>query len=425
MVDSLAEFAALAKKDGQTITLVAGDYELGDFLTPEVIKRKRRRKDFPLIEFSGSNNTFNLDGVTIRYQTEIRSSLRPPAHQAEFVISGNNNTLTGLKILCKGEGHSPGGALIAIEGENNTLSKARLLCQGSYPYGYGDLFGKGGGAIVIRHRKESCLLITGDGTQIRGCHLVMRSFGHGIFLQKDAADVLIEGCQVEGQMRSTTEMLRERGTVAHEKKFRTVIRNREGKNRILPGYMKSLSEDAFRTYSEHHPNLVIRNCQATNMRGGFEIRCKDSATLENCSAIGCERGFWVSSGAVLKNCSGDTRFGPLLYTEGSGIDAELTLLPGKSSSIVHRIAAIHGKDHKISLKAHQGRQRVEAKPIELGFSSPPAGENMSGYGEKDSTGIILRNETQMPVIVGSKAKDCRIESKGPISKNKGKRIEIL
>ena len=44
MVDSLAEFAALAKKDDQTITLVAGDYELGDFLTPEVIKRKRRRK---------------------------------------------------------------------------------------------------------------------------------------------------------------------------------------------------------------------------------------------------------------------------------------------------------------------------------------------------------------------------------------------
>ena len=423
-VSSLSELADHAQKSDQIITLAPGEYQLTDFITPKVIKAKRKSKDFVLLNFSGDNNQFHFADTTIWHDTTIRNALKPAIHSDEFLISGNDNTFKDLKILCKGDGISHGGTLVAIAGENNTLTDARLLCKGSFPYGYGDLFGKGAENVVIPARKHSGLLITGNHTTLQGCHLIMRSFGHGIFLQKDASDVLIENCEVEGEVRETRAMLAERGTVAAEKKFRTSIRTRNGKNEILPGYTKSLSEDAFRTYGAHR-NLVIRNCTATHMRGGFEIRSPEPALIENCKAIGCERAFWVSDGNILKNCSGDTQFGPLLYVEGKDVTAELTLLPQTSSSIVHSIAAIHGKDHTITIKAPNGRQRVPPRPIQIGFSSPAAGENMSEGGEKPASGITLNNQTTMPVIIGEEAQDCKIESQGRILTNKGKDITIL
>ena len=284
--------------------------------------------------------------------------------------------------------------------------------------------GKGGRGNVVPHRKHSSLLITGDGTTIQDCKIIVRSFGHGIYLQEDAADVLIENCEVRGQVRQTSEMLAERGTLAHEKNFRTTIQNREGTNRILPGYTKSLAEDAFRTYG-NHPRLIIRDCKAIQMRGGFEVRSKEPALLENCSAIGCERGFWVADGTWLKNCSGDTRFGPLLYTEGEGVTVELTLLPDSSSSVIHSIAAIHDKNHTITIKTNQRRQRIPAQPILVGFSSPSAGENMSRNGENNAHNITLHNETTMPVVIGRKAQDCTIQSNGKILQNKGRDIKLL
>lgn len=160
-------------------------------------------------------------------------------------------------------------------------------------------------------------------------------------------------------------------------------------------------------------------------RGGFEVRSKEPALLENCSAIGCERGFWVADGTWLKNCSGDPRFGPLLYTEGEGVTVELTLLPDSSSSVVHSIAAIHGKNHTITIKTNQRRQRIPAQPILVGFSSPSAGENMSRNGENNAHNITLHNETTMPVVIGRKAQDCTIQSNGKILQNKGRDIKLL
>ena len=423
-VRSLSELAEYAQKSDQSITLAPGEYQITDFITPKVIKAKRKSGEFALIDFSGSNNQFHFANTTIWHDTIIRNSLRPKIHSDEFPISGNGNTFKDLKLLCKGDGISHGGTLVAITGEGNTLIDARLLCQGSFPYGYGDLFGKGSENVVIPARKHSGLLITGDHTTLQGCHLIMRSFGHGIFMQKDASDVLIENCRVEGKVRGTREMLAERGTIAAEKKFRTSIRTRNGKNEILPGYTKSLSEDAFRTYGSHR-NLVIRNCIATHMRGGFEIRSPEPALLENCQAIGCERGFWVGDGNILKSCAGDTQFGPLLYVEGKDVNAELTLLPQSTSSIVHSIANIHGEDHTITIKAPNGRQRVPPLPIQIGYSSPAAGENMSEGSEKPASGIKLFNDTAMPVIIGAKASDCEIESRGRIIENKGEDIKIL
>jgi hypothetical protein len=423
-ISSLKELSEFAALSGNSVTMEPGKYPITDLLTPEEIARRKREKAFAIIDFSGSDNTFLLNGVVIEYDTAVRTALRPPQHSNEFLITGNSNRMQGLSINCSGDGTSPGGALFAISGKSNTLHDCTLLSRGSYPYGYGDLFGKGGAGTTIGHAKHSGLLITGDGTRLLSCRLFMHSFGHGYFLQEDAADVTLDGCTVEGVVRPSDEILAETEGPAQKIDFRTTMKTRGGKNVVLPGYMKSLSEDGFRTYGDH-PGLVMKNCTSTNMRGGFEIRSKDAAILESCSAIGNERGFWISNNAVLKNCKGDARYGPLLYVEGSGASVDLTLLPESKPGItVHNLAAIYGKDNRISIKPALGRERQPAIPIMIGYGPPPAGENMSNFGERDASGITLENLTTMPIIIGEKAKDCAITSKGKIAENKGEGIVI-
>src|SRR5205085_2748236 len=117
------------------------------------------------------------------------------------------------------------------------------------------------------------------------------------YIEEEAENLTFEGCEVEGVMRSSDEILSETSGLAVERDFQTDVKNRDGKNRVLPGYMKALSEDAFRTYEENK-NLTFKNCTARNMRGGFELRTKAGVRLENCTTVGCERGYWVSNDAV-------------------------------------------------------------------------------------------------------------------------------
>jgi len=308
-----------------------------------------------------------------------------------------------------------------VAGRGNTLRDCTFRVRGSFPYGYGDLFGKGG-PNVINPLKKSGVLVTGDGTTLVGCRLYMRAFGHGYFVQKDASDVRFEDCSVEGEMRPTEQMLAETSGPAFEKQFRTVGKNREGANRILPGYVKSLAEDGFRTYGRHR-NLTFKNCTATNMRGGFELRTREGVRLENCTAVGNERGFWVSSGVKMIGCKGDARFGPLLFVEGEGANVDLELLPAESDRVVHALATVHGSGHRVSIKP-SGGERTRAIPIVLGYGTPGAGEGMAPIPEREAKGVTLVNGTLMPVVVGAKASDCELLTRGPVRENAGKGILV-
>lgn len=313
-------------------------------------------------------------------------------------------------------------AALAVRGDGNTLRGVTLHVRGSFPYGYGDLFGKGG-PDIISHNKKSGLLVTGNGTAVLGCQLFMRSFGHGYFVQKDAADVRFEDCSVEGVMRPTSEMLAETNGPAFKVGFRTVAKNRAGENRVTPGYMKSLSEDCFRTYGVHK-NLVLKNCTAKNMRGGFELRTKTAVRLENCTATGCERAFWVSSGVTLVGGKGDAQFGPLLFAEGDNASVELELLPTESSMNVHALAAIQGSGHKIIIKSSSTGQRTKPLPILVGHGTPMMGEGMAAIPEQNARNISLRNETAMPVEIGRKASGGEVVTRGTVTANAGKNVTV-
>jgi parallel beta-helix repeat protein len=416
-VSSLKELASYAAKSNNQITLKAGKYRLADYLNADTIQAKVQRKDYQYLNFSGDNNIFIFDGVEIEIDTRLRELLKFPIHTSEIMVTGMGNTLQGLMITSTGNGLSPGGATIEVAGEKNSIKSFTIYVQGSFPYGYGDLFGKGG-PDVIRHQKQSGFLITGSHTNILGCKLYMRAFGHGFYIQKNAGDIYFEDCLVEGEVRSTDEILKERSGPAFDVNFRTWTPNREGQYIVTPGYMKSLCEDGFRTYGQNK-NIRFKNCTAKNTRGGFELRTNGGVVLENCTVIGAERAYWFGDNAVVKNCRGDANYGPLLFMEGSNADVEIELLPNESDRIVHALATIEGSNNKVTLKAVKGKNRTKALPILVGYTHPEHGESMSPYSEGECNKLFLKNRTNMPVVIGEMAIGCIIETKGTVWENNG------
>jgi hypothetical protein len=408
-ISSLAELAQVATRSDQTVKVKPGLYRLQEFIPLKSIKERQKRKEWQFITFSGSGNTFDFTGVTIELDTALRQALRSPIHTDEFLVSGARNTFKGLTITSVGDGRALGGAVLGVTGEGNTLHDCTIHVQGSHPYGYGDLFGKGG-------FKHSGIHITGSGSRFVGCKVFTKAFGHAFYLQENCNDVSFEDCHAEGVMRRTDEMLAETSGMAFDRSFMSEVLNRSGTKRVQPGYVKALSEDGFRTYHTHQ-NLRFKNCTAKNMRGGFELRTKSAPRMENCTVTGCERGFWVSEGAVVKNCQGDAQYGPLLYVEGDKAKVEVRLLPGESKDAkVHAVAAIYGSGNDVKITG----SRVHAVPILVGFTPPAMGENATAHGERAARGLILRNETNMPVVVGAKSEKCQIHTKGPVKENKGK-----
>jgi len=415
-ISSLAELAKAAAQDGVKVKMKSGTYPLTDFIPLASISDRQKRKEWQFLTFSGNQSDYDLSGVTIELDTALREKLHAPIHTDEFVIRGANVTLRGLTIQCKGNGKANHGAVLGIAGAGAILRDCTVHVQGSAPYAYGDLFGKGG-------LKHSGVHITGSHVRMMGCKVFTKSFGHGFYLQEDCNDVRFEDCYVEGVMRPTEEILAETSGMAFERQFTMTMKNRNGEARILPGYMKALSEDGFRTYGVHQ-DLVFKNCTAKNMRGGFELRTKTAPRVENCTVIGCERGFWVSTGAEVKSCRGDAQFGPLLYVEGDRAKVEVQLLPTEAKNVtVHTLAAIYGIDNDVTITAKAKREH-EA-PILIGYGPPGMGENMAPNPEMTVRGLVLHNLTTMPIVIGSKANHCRIMSEGPVKENKGKEIQEL
>lgn len=412
VLDSLVQLNEYAGKSGNQVTMKPGKYFLTDLIPLESIPQRRKDKRFTYIDFSGNNNRFQLDGVEIIADTAIREALRPSVHSNEFVVGGDHNQIHGLTITNTGNGKSPGGALVSIVGDDNTLSHCTFTVRGSFPYGYGDLFGKGG-QVVIGHRKHSGVQILGSRTKILDCRLFVRSFGHGFFVQ-GGANQHFENCYVEGEMRSTTEILQETDGPAHDAKFQMVLETRSGDHTILPGYTKAQCEDGYRTYNAVK-NLTLVDCVAKNMRGGFELRTKGGGVLiKNCESTGCERGYWVGNGATIEASRGDLRFGPLLYLEGQGAQVNLTCIGKGPQSIVHAAAAISGSNHVVTISATSPESITRHTPILVGFSAPPAGEGMCFLSARSAEHIVLENNTTAPVVVQGKAATNRISSQSEV-----------
>jgi hypothetical protein len=423
-VTNLTQLAEVAAHNGQMVRMQPGVYRVADYLTEEVLQqirasvdRSQRRPPVPMFVFHGNNNRFDLRDVTIEIDTSLYRLLPQGGYTRCFIIAGNSNLFDGLTIRNTGPQQGSNGNILSVAGQSNALENVTLHVHGSFPYGYGDLLGKGGPNLVPL-LKQSGIQILGGGTTLRRCRVFSRAFGHCFYIQ-GGGDVRLEDCYAEGVMRPTSAMLRDTNGPAFDLGFKSVCENRDGRFLITPGYIKSLSEDGFRTYGGAG-NVTLVNCTAVNTRAGFEIGARDDspqkAIIEDCLALGCERGYLLGSHVVVRRSRGDITHGPLLYLRGGrDSDVELELAGGGSDFTVHALATIAGVNHRVRLTVQPHEVNFPQVPILLGFGMPAHAEMSSPIRPAAATGITLINEiATVPVFKSSETADCRIESAGRV-----------
>lgn len=442
-IDSLKELAAFAQRDDVSVRLKPGVYELNDpsigqELDMKLYKGDTPTRDYPaaaLILFSGNRSTYDLSGSEIRLDTKL--------HQAfgtrklfEVFVTGDNNIIEGLKVRDVGD-HVPTGSaiMLTVMGDNNTIREADLYIHGSYPYGYGHLLGKGGNPIVPHH-KHSSLLVAGKNTNLIGCRVVTRAFGHGIVMQ-GAVDTLIKDCYVEGELRTTDDMLKETSGPAFDAGFKCDYPPGE----IISGQIKCLAEDGIRTYEYGHlvgrktERVTVVGCVIKNMRSGVSLGVEvGPSRVIDTTVIGCrERGYCIGTNGIIEGCKGDAMYGPLLTFVGRSAKncvIELELVDTVSDIEFPRLLEVNGEGHRITLRNHEGKKRSKPKPIVFGESdwgdihlfrapdSDPA--NYSG-----AINCTLINETGLPVVLSDLAEDCVVITNGEVLEDNGSGNEVV
>ncbi|MEI6892224.1 MAG: carbohydrate-binding domain-containing protein [Pontiella sp.] len=286
-------------------TITAADMAKGTFGTPR-------------FEFKGNNSTYDFTGVTINIAADVYTENYGMSH---IQILGNDNVLKNLTLVDQigkyVKKKRAGGKSIVIDGRGNRIEGFHVTVKGSFPYGYGDAFGKGGKGSTIGHSKHSACLVRGESNHVKNCTFIHRSYGHCIFMQA-ASNPIIEGCIVEGEIRSTADMLAEEGTGSPADKIDFLT---TWGYRLPAGYMMSTGEEGIRAYGggttyidgveykRGTSNPTVLNCTIKYMRGGVTLaHATGVVRVENCTTIGCEQGFGIGRGVAL-NCKSDVSHG--------------------------------------------------------------------------------------------------------------------
>lgn len=316
---------------------------------------------------------------------------------------------------------------IVMDGKNNRIEGFHVTTKGSFPYGYGDAFGKGG-KVVIKHQKHSACLIRGESNHLKDSKFIHRSYGHCIFMQA-ASNPIIEGCYVEGEVRKTDDMLKETSGPAFDVGFMTVWGYK-----LPKGYMLSTGEAGIRAYNAGETiidgkeyrrgtsNPTILNCTIKYMRTGVTIaHATGKKYVEGTTAIGCENGFSLGSGEVV-NCSADCSYGPVYsstYESDKGYNASITILPASQPYYngSGSVAYIGGSQHNITLK---GTEDV----VKEGLAIKVGGEknnirllngNFPHQNDFKASHFELNNLSNYPVVLSSKSSHVKVKSAGKVT----------
>ncbi|ANW95399.1 hypothetical protein AXE80_03500 [Wenyingzhuangia fucanilytica] len=414
-INSLTELKTYITQDNVNAVMTPGTYVINSTITGT----GNLLPDPIMFEFTGSNSTYDFTGVTFEFNTEILNDYGN-VEVVELRIYGDNNVLKNLTMEDIGtDAPRKRARAIHLDGLNNRIEGFHITVQGSYPYGYGDLFGKGGTNTVIGHRKHSGILVRGDGNHIKDCTMIHRSYGHGIFIQ-GGKNVLIEGVYMEGDdLRTTDDVLAEAGTgsPADNVAFMTTWGYT-----VPAGYMFSKQEDGIRTYASaglysndktgatttsSTENVTIKNCTVKRMRGAYSLAFGGgSISVENSSAIECEGGFGIISGGLIQNCSADAKYGMVYgnaYNTNKNITADITILNSDGGYGPHQLAYVGGSDNDITFRSSESYVS-QGRKIQLAGEKNDMrmlnGVNPSQTRHNSSSNTIV-NESDYPILLDS------------------------
>lgn len=420
VIDSLNELRGYASADNMKLRLTPGTYPLSRALFRH------------FIEFTGNHNHYDLTGVKLRADTVLFRQFGraggPAGIYCVLGISGHGNVMEGLEVETVGNQYGVSGRnkLFNITGSNNTLRNCLVRTHGSNPWGYGSLFGIGGGDV----RKMNGIRVgwPARDTKLIGCRVEMRAMGHAIFVQ-GAQNTLIEDCHVEGLLRLTDSILLETSGYAVDRNFTT--KNRHGyvegvtvgnDGRILPGEISSLSEDGIRMYprsarGQDTGSTTIKDCTVTNMRRGICTGLSAAGDrVINCQTSNCiATGFNVGSEDVLINCRADAKYSEALCLTGVNshhAQVELEILNSRGGLANNLLAKVNGNDHRVVLRTVDPDFIPNSMRIELATN---AGYCAGQRGDKCATRVTLTNETYTPITLLPGATGNRIASRGSVT----------
>lgn len=400
-VSSLQALRTAIQFNDQTITLKAGSYIITDLPEGERI-----------LEFLGSNNTIDLTDVYI--EIPVGSTER----QSYITVTGSGNTIIGgtfedtyandldevadfvsynndssLSYGLKGE------AVMTVSGNNNTVDGMKLTIRGSFPYGYGSIFGIGSNNIFGLN-KRCGIAIKGDSNSVVNAEIQQRSFCHGIYMQSPADNTLISNVLVEGRLRSTNDMLEE-GTesLPYYASYTTV----DGEP-IPTDEMNSLSEDGIRVYTGGG-SVTVENSTVKKMRGGMRLYLATNATVDNSTAIDCGTVNWnMPQGGIVTNSFANFTYAPVsdFSLSKSNQELEMTILASPDAVGSHNIADILGNNHSITFHREEDapEDSEETRVIMV-------------YGNNST----IINETEYAIVLALESSGNTIISAGKVTDN--------
>ncbi len=437
-VNTLTELLPYLKQDNVEVTLAPGTYtvtaeDIQNGLFPDYTDFLDR-KNYVLFLVSGNNSVYDFTDVTINVETAVFNAYTDDYDNFyEFQTTGNNNVLKNLTLVDLGsvdDFPKNGACNITMDGSYNRIEGFHITAKGSFPYGYGDSFGKGS-TYTISHKKHSAFLIRGESNHAKGVTIIHRTYGHCMFMQA-ANNALIEDCYLEGEMRSTDDMLAEEGTgsPADLIDFYTVWGYK-----LPPGYMKSTGEAGIRAYnagetiidgveySRGTSNVTVKNCTIKHLRTGVTLaHATGTKYVEGTTAIGCENGFSLGTGTVVDSYA-DCAYGPVYsttYTTDKNFDAEITVIPAEDPYYngSGNVAYIGGSNHNITLKSAPGLVINQDLKIKFGGERnhiSSLGDALANQDNFTANNIVIDNQTNFAINLSEDASYITGQSGGMVT----------
>lgn len=433
-VSSIAQLRKAAIRNNKTIIMEPGTYT-AEGTMPEDPKT--------IYHFSGSNNKFVFKDVTIITPTEVLAAMGPGnTHEfATYRIDGSNITIEGGTFKNTGWEH-PYKSLSEFEvlGNDITFLGCTIHVQGSWPYGYGDYYGKGSPFYTPLY-KHAAMSIVGDNVTVDSCDFTVFAFGHGIHIH-GSQNTIIRNNNMLGKLKPTNDILAE--TEATHPNSPAVSYNHqiwfpeEKRGDPIPAdEMLSLTEDGIRAYldgvdinglNRRTGDILVENNTVDKMRGGIAMAIASGVvTVKGNEVLNCDTAYALSSDDIVDASNkGNVAYGPILsmpYDHKRNSNITLTVVDSNEGSMgTHNFAEITGSGHNITFIDETTDPNDNLRPLWIGvaheYSSDETDPDASvdGY---SANNIVITNNTKNPIVLGEYSSNTTGTTKGEITSNAG------